>query len=114
MKQRGIIMMKLYLSICLLFSVSFIQTVCSDELIGSINEKTCTISSVSIPFVNTDCKQFVLSEQVKITDTKGKQLHLFEIPLPSIASIEYDCPTAETCHSIVSIKVLEVVKDVPE
>jgi hypothetical protein len=97
-----------------LVSIFIVQSSISEESVGSVYEKTCTITEIKGQVVTTSCRQFTLSEEMKITDISGRPVLLYQIPLPCTATIEYTCVSDKSCTSIVSIMLLQKIKVVPE
>lgn len=84
------------------------------ETIGEINRATCTINKIDGPVVETTCKPFVVGEDITITDAAGREIFVYEMPLPCSAVIAYQCVSKENCATIVSIELLEKIAVVPE
>ena len=104
----------IYFLYCTLFSIFIVQSSISEESVGSVYEKTCTITDIKGQVVTTSCRQFTLSEEMKITDISGRPVLLYQLPLPCSATIEYTCVSDKNCTSIVSIMLLQKIKVVPE
>jgi hypothetical protein len=84
------------------------------EVIGEINRATCTIIKIDGPVVETSCKPFVLGEDITITDAAGREIFVYEIPLPCSAVISYQCLSKKDCATIVTIELLQKIAVVPE
>lgn len=100
----------------LLFVLLFmnVSSALAAETIGEIYKVTCTINKIDGPVVETSCKPFVLGEDITITDAVGREIFIYEIPLPSSAEIAYQCISKENCATIVSIELLQKIAVVPE
>lgn len=104
----------IYLFCFITLTVWFIQSSYADIVIGSIHEERCTIKSIEGPIVQTSCKIFTFGEEVKITDISGRSIPISEIPLPSDASIVYQCISKENCASIKTIIIQKKIKVIPK
>lgn len=91
-----------------------VQTAVAAEAIGEINTATCTINKIEGPVIETSCKPFLVGEDITITDAAGREIFIYEIPLPCSAVIAYQCISKQNCATIVSIELLEQIAVVPE
>ena len=97
-----------------LFSIFLVQTSMSEESVGSVYEKTCTITDIKGQIITTSCKPFTFSEEMKITDITGRPIFINDLPLPCSATIEYTCSSNKNCTSIIAIMVLQKIEVMPE
>ncbi len=97
-----------------LLSISLVQTSISEESVGSVYEKTCTITDIKGQIITTSCKEFTFSEEMKITDITDRPVLIKDLPLPCSAAIEYTCTSNIICNSVIAIMVLQKIKVRPE
>ena len=77
-------------------------------------KKTCTITRIEGPLVETTCQSLFFGEEVIIRDMDGVSILPNQIPLPCPAEIEISCSDETNCTSIVSIVILKKIKILPE